>query len=252
MEAQPLTSPADWFVSYPAAALRANEEGRVVFELAIDAGGTVTGCKVMTSSGSAVLDAATCDAARSKARFTPARDASGRALVSTWRRATRWALPQVVPIPIASFSSIAKLDISAVGTLNKCTAEAKGNVPVDTLGEPCAAFGNGPAETYLKLKGELRAAHALVVNETTLVFDGDVGFPEQHRIGGRKVMSLARVRFDVNGDGQVFNCRVLETAGTPPRLCPQPMGPFVVSGGADTGRTRGATMLVAFSYQPLP
>lgn len=252
MEAQPTTSPAEWFTAYPAAALRASEEGRVVFELSIDAAGAVTACKVVTSSGSAVLDAATCDAARAKARFAPARDAGGRAVASTWRRATRWALPEVVPVPIASFASVAKLDLSPAGALNRCTPETRGTVPADAVGEPCAALGPGPSEAYLKLKGDARAAHALVVMETALVFDGDVGFPEQHRLGGRKLTSLIRVHFDVNGDGHVLNCRVLESVGTPRPLCPEPMGPFEVSSGKDTGRTRGATMLVTSSYQPLP
>lgn len=251
--AEPLTPPGDWFRDYPAAALRADEQGRVGFQVEIDAKGAVTGCTIVSTSGSAVLDAATCDAVRANARFAPARDAAGKPVASRWKQATRWALPELPPMPIASFASVARLDIAADGTLNGCTAEAKGAVPTAVLGDACAVFSTGPVSRYLLLKGELRAAHALVVNETALTFDGDIAYPEQHRLGARRVAGLSRVRFDVTPDGAVTNCRVLETAGSVPlpALCPAPLGRFEVATGRDTGRTRSATMLVSFSYEAL-
>lgn len=48
--------PAD----YPAEAWRNDEEGRVGFALAYDANGTITGCEIISSSGSQSLDEATC------------------------------------------------------------------------------------------------------------------------------------------------------------------------------------------------
>jgi len=66
-------APAD----YPDAARAAGEHGRVDTALAIGANGRVTGCTVLRSSGSAALDSATCRILRSRARYTPARDAAG-------------------------------------------------------------------------------------------------------------------------------------------------------------------------------
>jgi len=76
---------------YPVAARRRHEEGTVGYRIDIDATGAVAGCTIVRSSGSASLDAGTCDLFRARARFTPARDAEGRAVpdyvvgLITWR-----------------------------------------------------------------------------------------------------------------------------------------------------------------------
>ena len=79
---------------YPAAAMRANEQGRVSFTLDVDANGRVTACAITSSSGSASLDSATCRIMRSRARYTPARDANGKAIPSQDRAAVTWVLPK--------------------------------------------------------------------------------------------------------------------------------------------------------------
>jgi periplasmic protein TonB len=63
---------------YPADAQRNGEEGTVQVELAVDARGHVSGCRLLRSSGSATLDTVTCRILERRARFTPARDAAGK------------------------------------------------------------------------------------------------------------------------------------------------------------------------------
>lgn len=82
---------------YPAAALRAGEQGRTAYRLDIGANGRVTGCTITKTSGSAALDNTTCRILRSRARFVPARDAEGKATVDTFEAATEWRLPQAAP-----------------------------------------------------------------------------------------------------------------------------------------------------------
>jgi protein TonB len=53
----------------------------------------VTGCTVTSSSGSATLDAATCNILRRRARFTPATDSSGNPTTDTASTRIRWVLP---------------------------------------------------------------------------------------------------------------------------------------------------------------
>jgi TonB family protein len=79
---------------YPASAVRSNEQGRTAFILDVDANGRVTGCIIRESSGSAALDAATCRIIRSRARYTPARDANGKAIAGQDRGAVTWQLPK--------------------------------------------------------------------------------------------------------------------------------------------------------------
>lgn len=91
----PKGSPGDWFPvnSYPAEAKRNGEQGRVSVELIIDKSGVPKACKLVSSSGSAALDATTCDLALANARFIPAKDARGRPIESSFVvPAVRWEL----------------------------------------------------------------------------------------------------------------------------------------------------------------
>jgi TonB family protein len=84
---------------YPAAAIRAEEQGTVTIEMAVSAEGFVTDCVILASSGSAILDTTTCAIARRRFRFTPAMDVNGRPLAATATRTVAWRLPEVVVPP---------------------------------------------------------------------------------------------------------------------------------------------------------
>ena len=64
---------------YPAAARHAMQEGRVVLRVSILADGTVGQAAIHSSSGFPLLDASALAAAQ-RARFSPARTASGKAV----------------------------------------------------------------------------------------------------------------------------------------------------------------------------
>ena len=68
---------------YPASAQQAGQQGTVQARLTVDPRGRVTACRVVRSSDVAVLDQATCAIIRRRARFTPAHDATGRAIADT-------------------------------------------------------------------------------------------------------------------------------------------------------------------------
>jgi TonB family protein len=91
----PVENPGQWFGadSYPAEAIRAGAQGRVVVRLNIDEYGTPSQCYVAVSAGNAGLDTATCNLAMTRARFKPGRDERGRALRSTFLLPVRWVLP---------------------------------------------------------------------------------------------------------------------------------------------------------------
>jgi TonB family protein len=88
---------------YPAAALRAEEQGRVDYRLLIAPDGRPAGCTILASSGSASLDSATCRLATLRMRFAPARDSKGRAIAAwlvgriVWRIEDPPAPPPVPP-----------------------------------------------------------------------------------------------------------------------------------------------------------
>jgi TonB family protein len=84
---------------YPAEALRRGEQGIVGFQLEIGPDGLVSGCEVLSSSGSSALDEATCSIMQARARFSPARDGAGRAVADRVQARLRWVLPVEEPEP---------------------------------------------------------------------------------------------------------------------------------------------------------
>lgn len=79
--------------NYPPAAIRAEAQGRVVARLTIGTDGRVTDCTVTSSSGNDDLDSTTCRIARSRVRYTPAKDTDGNPISSTTSLPVRWVLP---------------------------------------------------------------------------------------------------------------------------------------------------------------
>jgi protein TonB len=78
---------------YPPQAMQRGEQGQVGFELDVSPQGRVVRCRVTQSSGSALIDAATCRIMVARARFSPARDAEGRPVPDTAANSIRWFLP---------------------------------------------------------------------------------------------------------------------------------------------------------------
>lgn len=93
---QPVGNIADWFPaeSYPPQARALGLEGRTAFALDIDALGRVTQCRVLQTSGSDLLDSATCTQAIINGRFRPGRDAAGKPVPRAWQSSMRWKLTQ--------------------------------------------------------------------------------------------------------------------------------------------------------------
>lgn len=78
---------------YPAAALRARQEGTTTVKLAINRSGVVSGCEVTGTSGSKALDEETCRIFNRRARYKPALDTAGRPVDSAEPQKIRWQLP---------------------------------------------------------------------------------------------------------------------------------------------------------------
>lgn len=91
---EPIGNPGDWFPpeSYPPDARIASQEGRTEFSLDIDSAGRITGCNIIGTSGSDLLDSTTCSQLILNGRFKPARDRNGKAMPGKWNSAMRWQL----------------------------------------------------------------------------------------------------------------------------------------------------------------
>jgi len=77
---------------YPAEAVAARAQGNTSVTLTVHPTGRVTGCMVTESSGSSILDAATCRLLVSRARFHAAQDAAGNPQMGTFATVMTWRL----------------------------------------------------------------------------------------------------------------------------------------------------------------
>lgn len=85
------------FEDYPAAALRAGAQGRVVFSYVVGPEGRVVSCAIVESSGHSVLDSSTCALVQRRFRFYPAQDANGAPVAETRTDVIRWSLSAAPP-----------------------------------------------------------------------------------------------------------------------------------------------------------
>lgn len=94
--ARPLTAPGRWVSEsdYPTSALRRGEQGITRFAVTVGPDGRVRDCAIISSSGSAELDAATCAKVSQRARFDPASDERGNSVAGRYANAIRWQIPE--------------------------------------------------------------------------------------------------------------------------------------------------------------
>ncbi|NYT40364.1 energy transducer TonB [Sphingomonas sp. R-74633] len=86
---------------YPAAAIRANEQGSTSVRLTISAHGFPSDCAVIQSSGSASLDKATCLLIQRRTHFSPARDATGQPTEGSVDMGFDWVMPELHGMTVA-------------------------------------------------------------------------------------------------------------------------------------------------------
>lgn len=110
---------------FPRDARKRGETGRAVVRFLVNERGRVHECSVVESSGSAALDATTCNVAR-RGRFRPARDASGAPRSEYWRWGIDWQLPSSEPSIRADIAA----PESEYATANAITPPPPGEVGV--------------------------------------------------------------------------------------------------------------------------
>lgn len=90
----PKSSPGRWLHSsdYPRESLATGQQAIVRFRLMVNAAGTVTNCSVQSAIAKGNFAALTCDLLKRRARFDPARDATGTTVGSYYVGKVRWIM----------------------------------------------------------------------------------------------------------------------------------------------------------------
>ena len=94
VKAIPAPDIANWIrnADYPSAARKAGIQGTTTMLWRIEANGRIEDCRIIESSGSALLDDKACEVLKLRGRYQPARDDQGRAMPMWQRRVSRWRL----------------------------------------------------------------------------------------------------------------------------------------------------------------
>lgn len=85
---------------YPLEALRKHQQGAVLVDLIPGADGRFTHCSIVVRSGSPQLNDATCKIYMTRAAFTPALDANGKAILRHALGRIDWVIPNCKAAPL--------------------------------------------------------------------------------------------------------------------------------------------------------
>lgn len=180
---------------YPEAALEELEQGALIVELSVSAEGRAAACRIVESSDSVSIDAATCRILTRRARFRPARDAAGRPIADRVQQKVRW---EIASLPFEPIDSVSVGQFSAVGLMEKCRDEK----PRETCSDPDFDM----RDFALALVGPLPVSSQLV-RVLRFVPRGQVEphFKNVARLGDRQLYS-GSAEIALNRNGKVIEC----------------------------------------------
>lgn len=114
---------------YPDEAIRRGEQGTVEFRLDVGVDGRVTGCTIVSSSGSAILDGTTCRIMSERLTFRPATGAGGKPVPGSFESRVSWRLPEGPGEKITLPPSV----IAALSAWLDCTEDEAARLQAATL-----------------------------------------------------------------------------------------------------------------------
>jgi len=205
---------------YPPAVLRAGEQGLVAFALRIDRTGTPVGCSVLQTSGSVLLDMNTCRIMLARARFEPAKDASGRVVESAFRAKMRWAMPaQAAPAAAIPDELMIRFELAPDGTASNCSGSLRMGRVSSSMTDPTCERVRTPEAALARMAKEAGGKPVVVTNRTRLLRNPDEPWPDASTSG--IVLSRSLLRLVVDASGSATSCTVLDSSGPlGGRTCP--------------------------------
>ena len=200
---------------YPPEAQMADEQGTVDVLVKVDESGRVADCTVEGSSGSAALDVQTCRLFWLRAKFAPARNKAGKAVVSAYHRKITWRL-EGEGMPVGHWASRFFMEFDANGAAN-CRAEFEG-VLKDRMKEEYPEFDKGGCKELFGELPVLAASQAAKGAPGTVVFEQKLIPGEQlpsipsDKISG-KLLSQSLLHLEIGADGKLTKCGEVQSLG---------------------------------------
>lgn len=195
---------------YPADALDLNQQGSVGVLVRVDPKGGVSDCMITSSSGSPALDAQTCRIVWLRAKFTPARDATGRPTASTYQQSIVWRIAEEDEGESSEPYMVRWIVSDWDNAVPSCRTEVGGAAEGDHAGPAmCPAYVAGiPASL-----GDLVRGYAQLSVEQRFSIGS---LPSTTPASGDRLIGRELARLDVDAAGRVTSCRLLEVTGIVP------------------------------------
>ncbi len=192
---------------YPQEALRLGEQGTVAVRLLVTNAGRVGKCEVVTSSGSQILDRATCNILSQRARFAPARDEKGQPTTDYYTQRIRWELPRhIIPFVDERQRIVIRLDDYARAV--ECRFERDGR----RFELPECSELQGLIDSQIRGRTKQARGMNLVVERS---FETNPsGSPSVKQLTGRQLL-LTRgvIEIDIDPAGKAENCKAVIAEG---------------------------------------
>jgi TonB family protein len=196
--AVPTGNPGNWITTddYPAAPMEEGVEGTTEIALDVLPDGKPKGCKVVTSSGNADLDEASCRLLVARARFQPSKIGEPQSFTTR----IKWDLPDPVLTSLApqGFSAFMPLKNGAIS--GECVQKAIGQ-PSEKI--PLCDFIPSDGSVEKLGMGDLAGYSELIVR-IAVGREGDIKssrLEQKHR-------QLVSASFTLNASGLVEDCAV--------------------------------------------
>jgi len=165
---------------YPPQSWLAGEEGRVGYEIAVDADGSASDCQITDSTGYPALDRVTCAVLLERAQFTSARNDEGEAIAATYKGRYFWRKRD--PEVPGTFRFRARFVVDETGQATNCVIEAKeGALPkgmAQTMDKNPCPFGSRRNPIPYRDEEGVPVAKNVVVEFSAKVSDFDVDAQE--------------------------------------------------------------------------
>jgi hypothetical protein len=216
--AQPLST----YISsddYPASALRYGWQGRVEFALRVGTDGRPLSCSVLNHGSAYILEVATCQLYMTRTRFEPARDAGGAPVEGAVRAQVQWTLPPAPPLPDRI---VQRHRIRADGKASECVLELVRAGEMSRTDDPGCEKLRTPPAVLKAIRGQSALSEPRVRMEVRMLASPAEPWPDLRLLNGEKLLARSHARLDVDGEGRVTSCIVLDSTtliGQAPNPC---------------------------------
>lgn len=201
---------------YPPQALDKNEQGSVGILVRVDSKGAVADCVVEKSSGSAALDAQTCRLVWLRAKFKPARDASGEPVEGSYQQTITWLIGEDW-VPSEPWSETIVMRFTPDGRPLSCRMEGDG-AQAPRPGEkpstcPDDVFDSAPKLSDVPGAAKLTEAPGAIASIFLVQRFTPGPSPGPALAAGDTLISRLVVDLSIGADGKVTSCKISERKG---------------------------------------